>query len=371
MNTAPSQRGLRLLHGTVPIPRACMETYPDGALLSWSSCRAAHALREDPTLLGAWLLTQRPRTALIRLATAPCLGGFGSAAAEYIIRARSIETDAPGACNPFTSAASRSGLLADASASQSPASSCSTPASSSCSSPRSMSSAPVSCACKYMLEETLLHAAASSGSTQMLCVLACSGWELNRLSSAGLTPLHAGIANDQYDAISELLQLGADPSTADSFGNNALQYACRCARPAAVRVLLKAGALPNQAGKDAAFDAPLHIALLLEPPNEDLVHALLEGGADPNALNNESLSPLMLALLIHGLGYGQAVLLVRRLCEAGADPLKTACFAGQTATPLAVAERTELATVTDSGMEIVRILRAHAHAGAKASMLLG
>jgi ankyrin repeat protein len=79
--------------------------------------------------------------------------------------------------------------------------------------------------------------------------------------------------------ISFLLQRGASPAIADSFGDSALHYACFCGHLEAVRLLLASGAdvhMPSKDGKtpvDSAADENhwLIVALIREQRGADRI----------------------------------------------------------------------------------------------------
>jgi len=111
-------------------------------------------------------------------------------------------------------------------------------------------------------------------------------------------------------ALALLEELGADPKAADSGGHTRLHYclyslgsAKLCSIPEIQR-LLGLGLDPN--GRTSSGDTPLHEVIKPHPYSGSIVSddtlraaaiALMDGGADPDVLNGQGRSPLMLATL--------------------------------------------------------------------------
>ena len=82
-----------------------------------------------------------------------------------------------------------------------------------------------------------------------------------------------------------LLELGADPTAQDYYGNSPLHWA---ATPATVTALLLGGANLEASGKRG--ERPLHIAV--SQGSKAVVEALLAAGANVNARKNIGSTPL-------------------------------------------------------------------------------
>ena len=160
---------------------------------------------------------------------------------------------------------------------------------------------------------TAVHNAAKGGAAKNLAAMLQAGGKPNVQDRDGDTPLHlasggsyAGGFSDHSAAVRVLLQYGADlhrtnnsgqtplhvavftgvgarPSAVDGNGLTALQRFSRHSENdgAIVRLLLRAGANPDQ--KDPQGDAPLHAAIKSGGSygKADVVEALLDGGANP------------------------------------------------------------------------------------------
>ena len=118
-------------------------------------------------------------------------------------------------------------------------------------------------------------------------VLLQHGANLHRTNSSGETPLHVavftGVSAAHVGVIKALLDAGARPSAVDGNGLTVLQRFSRHSENngAIVRLLLRAGANPDQ--KDPRGDAPLHAAIKTGGSygKAEVVEALLDGGANP------------------------------------------------------------------------------------------
>jgi len=87
---------------------------------------------------------------------------------------------------------------------------------------------------------------------------------------------------------------GADLNAADRAGKNALHLAITSRRSAGiVEKLIELGVEVNQGDQDN--NTPLHLALKPARPDSRLINLLLRGGADPNLLNKNRYTPLLLA----------------------------------------------------------------------------
>ena len=128
-------------------------------------------------------------------------------------------------------------------------------------------------------------------------VLLQHGADLHRTNNSGETPLHVavftGVGAAHVGVIKALLDAGARPSAVDGNGLTALQRFTRHSENngAIVRLLLQAGADPDQ--KDPRGDAPLHAAIKSDGSygKAEVVEALLDGEANP-CVRDEGVYPL-------------------------------------------------------------------------------
>ena len=141
---------------------------------------------------------------------------------------------------------------------------------------------------------------------------------LSRLAASGfaLDVLEAAAAGD-----TELLKtmLGADPALALEYsgdGWTALHLAAAFGTPAAVAVLLDAGARVDTFSSNPQHNQPLHAALALGKKPET-VQLLLAHGADPNGAQAGGFTPLFSAAVADRRD------LVELLLAHGADPKRT------------------------------------------------
>lgn len=84
-----------------------------------------------------------------------------------------------------------------------------------------------------------------------------------------------------------------DANTADEQGNTAMHYAASSGKKEAITALVQAGADVNKQNSNGQI--PLHRAAQLG--HTDVVKALLEAGSNPNTLDGSSLTPLMYAAI--------------------------------------------------------------------------
>ncbi|KAL8705218.1 MAG: hypothetical protein Q9201_001675 [Fulgogasparrea decipioides] len=169
--------------------------------------------------------------------------------------------------------------------------------------------------------------------------------EINVPDSEGRTPISWAAENNDDRAVAVLLKFGADAGKPDNDGNTPLHYACSCTGgPSVLPLLLRAGAVPTVRNKWrqtplnwASFfeNDPSFAQQLLACPGVDLnevdyhgstaisnaafrcngemLRYLLDAGADPNAVENDSTTTLLesissnnhasLAILLEKLGH--------------------------------------------------------------------
>jgi ankyrin repeat protein len=128
---------------------------------------------------------------------------------------------------------------------------------------------------------TALALAAHFGRLEILQILLGFGADPNAVSHnlLGNTPLHAAIAGNQREAVSLLLQNGANPNGVDSGGWTPLHLAAHSGADSIARDLLEAGAdptIPNAQG-----DTPLSTAR--QQRHGKVASLLTRAGAAPQA----------------------------------------------------------------------------------------
>ena len=108
------------------------------------------------------------------------------------------------------------------------------------------------------------------------------------------TDLIEAIKEEDINAVTELLNNGANVEEADSEGNTPLYIAVINGNPELVSLLLSFGANPNYV-HPYNYDTALLVSLWNN--NKTIVNLLLENEADPNLAGNYIYSPLMLATI--------------------------------------------------------------------------
>jgi len=145
-----------------------------------------------------------------------------------------------------------------------------------------------------------------------------------------MSELHAAVSAKHPGWVQTRVARGDDTEALDEHGRTPLLSNCsRGSGDEAVqiaRILLSAGANPNAVGL-AADGSCLHLAA--EAWNEELVHLLIEYGANPNLIADD-VSPLMCAIR------ARQVQIAEFLLSKGADP--TYVYAGRTAADYAIYE---------------------------------
>jgi hypothetical protein len=165
----------------------------------------------------------------------------------------------------------------------------------------------------------LLRSAAFGGSVEVIRQLIEGGADVARFGGeALLTALH----KKHIEIARVLLEAGADPNETDD-GSSALEIALRAGVEELVPILLASGARPDGAG----FSRPLRSAA--EDGKLDLLRLLLDAGADPNGSNEYGDTALMGAAL-----YGQ-VAAAEVLKQAGARLDARETRSGETALMIA------------------------------------
>ncbi len=141
-------------------------------------------------------------------------------------------------------------------------------------------------------EKTLLHTAADSHSSDILCLLLdLLPHYINQKDATRRTPLHIAAGNMTMGAVfcTQLLKAGAAcHAVANGEGQTALHYAVQFCDGQSARVLLNAGAHINAI--DRLGKTPLHYAA--ETNNENAANVLLEAGADADISDDQGQTPL-------------------------------------------------------------------------------
>jgi ankyrin repeat protein len=178
---------------------------------------------------------------------------------------------------------------------------------------------------------TPLMYAARDGAVEAASALADAGADLNLIDPEGTTALVRAIVNVHYDVAGVLLEHGADPNVADSSGMAALYAVAEMntigeiyGRPARrfndkidavalVKLLLARGANPNARlktptiqknhtpGEGSLGSGATPLMRAAKGGDYRVMQALLDGGADPSATQNNGTTALMIAA---GLGRG-------------------------------------------------------------------
>lgn len=105
---------------------------------------------------------------------------------------------------------------------------------------------------------TLLHLAASYGSSNVIPLLLAAQLKLDSVDDDGQVPLHAAAGSGNVGAIRALIKAGANPSATDPVGLTPLHLAAEEGHEGAIDALLSAGADPNV--RSTVATVPLHAA---------------------------------------------------------------------------------------------------------------
>ncbi|PXF42086.1 Ankyrin-3 [Gracilariopsis chorda] len=148
--------------------------------------------------------------------------------------------------------------------------------------------------------QTALHIAARNQSVKVLENLLKAGANPNIEDESGLSPLLTVMENANGDKVeistsmNLLLRAGADPNKTTPDGERLLHFACKAKFHQLVEQLLKSGAEKDATSKS---ETALHVSAVAED-----IHAmkmLLHAGADPNVLNEEKFTPLLICAKNH------------------------------------------------------------------------
>lgn len=144
---------------------------------------------------------------------------------------------------------------------------------------------------------SLLHAAASGGSVEILdaFIEAGCGMDVNTRQSQlpRRTPLHCAVRNGHRDAARALISVGGDPTATDANGQMPLHLACARGHTAIVSDLLKLGSLDTET-QDVDGNTPL--ALAVTHGRLDALKLLLELGASVQTRSSKNRDALDIAL---------------------------------------------------------------------------
>lgn len=154
-------------------------------------------------------------------------------------------------------------------------------------------------------------------------ILIEAGSDIHRINESGWSRLDSAAFRRNADAVEFLISMGAKVDSRDCNGSSPLHKICwqgelddsetNQACEKIIRMLVSSGA-PIDATDDG-LNTPLHEAASGDWGNQTAIHTLLELGADPNPVNTEGDTPLMLAAA------RAEVECIKALLEAGADPM--------------------------------------------------
>lgn len=148
---------------------------------------------------------------------------------------------------------------------------------------------------------------------EVVALLVEGGADVNAADNRGGTPLGEAVRSQNPAVVAILLEAGADTRAASPLGYTALHAAAGTRSVVIVNMLLNAGADINAGA--GGFGTPLlHAVEYPRRAGDDVVNALLEKGADPDARDKQGMTPLYAA------ARSDRPAAVRALLEAGADP---------------------------------------------------
>lgn len=138
-----------------------------------------------------------------------------------------------------------------------------------------------------------LHKAAREDDSQAIISTLMSAYyagPVNPHGAAGVTPLHVAASVNAINAMSTLLQAGADPDCQTEAGYTPLHWAVLRHAERAVQRLLQANADPNARSGNGV--TPLHCAV--KHDQLTIMLLLIEHGAELQPHTTEGLTPLMM-----------------------------------------------------------------------------
>lgn len=130
--------------------------------------------------------------------------------------------------------------------------------------------------------QTALHIALRLGHECEALFLLASGANFNILDANGYQPLEIAIERC-HGVVEAILAYGADPDRLTYWGETVLHYAAKLGKVKVVKILLEHSANPNKVDVDQC--TPLHRAAARKDSAE-IVHMLLDNGADVSCINN-------------------------------------------------------------------------------------
>lgn len=155
-----------------------------------------------------------------------------------------------------------------------------------------------------------LHWVSQSGYVEMLRMLSPGEDTINAVDADGNTPLLLSVANSQVASAVHLIEAGADVSTTDGKGRNALHIAAKSGLLAVVEAMLKTGRADTQA---VTHDGETALLLAAEQGHQEIILMLISH-SDVNAISKKQRSTLWYCAA-QGLES-----CVSALLAAGADP---------------------------------------------------
>ena len=159
---------------------------------------------------------------------------------------------------------------------------------------------------------TALLSASHFGYEHAIRILLKAGADPNIADENGETCLHHAVLGEcSKEVLRKMLDQGANVNATCNMSHTALMLALHQRNSDAINVFLNAGINPFIA--DGNGNTCLHHAVLVHS-NKKTLQAIVDNGADVNALNKENESPLILASIMRNVG----AIYVR--LEAGADP---------------------------------------------------
>eukprot|EP00933_Yihiella_yeosuensis_P007445 TRINITY_DN112483_c0_g1_i1.p2 TRINITY_DN112483_c0_g1~~TRINITY_DN112483_c0_g1_i1.p2 ORF type:complete len:491 (+),score=-32.30 TRINITY_DN112483_c0_g1_i1:75-1475(+) len=180
----------------------------------------------------------------------------------------------------------------------------------------------------------------------VLAVLLAAGADkhINIQNKSGQTALMHAVASRSRDAVSALLDAGADATLRDGDGNNVLAY-LRSAETLPLLLDAAAQRCPEESGADTYLDfinnssatGETALARALTRKHNSVASALVHAGADVTITDAEGQSPLMKT---------KDADMLRLLLDAGGDAIiNHSDIRGATALMLAICSRAEVATL--------------------------